>query len=381
MNVRRLALFVLLGLSLLGCGKDKDLRKPKELSDIVNPALKTDERWSASAGSGSRMQFTGLRMSIAADALFAADVDGDVYAMDAKSGKRIWRTDTDARIASGPSLNGSSVLVGTLDGEVIALNRANGKEIWRVKLSSEVQSAPAGDGNVLVVKTIDGRIYGLSADKGQKLWAFDRTVPNLTLRGLSAPLVIGDRVYVGMDNGRLTALHLVDGSAIWEQAVAFGTGRTELERLTDIDAELLSNGSSICVVSFGNELACLDAESGQVLWRRSVRSYSGIALLDDQLVVTDENGVVWAFDAKTGISTWKQEGLLYRKLSPPTAFAGRIVVGDFEGYLHWLDPKDGKLVARSKPASDPIRAQMLVANDLLYVMDADGGIYAMGVRH
>lgn len=380
MSMRRLGLFILLGLSLIGCGKDKDLRKPTQLTDIVNPALKTEVRWSSSAGSGSRQQYTGLRMTIAADGLFAADVDGDVYAFDAKNGRRIWRSETDARIAAGPSLNGNLVLVGTLDGEVIALQRADGKQLWRVKLSSEVQAAPAGDGSTLVVKTIDGRVYGLSTEKGQRLWTFDRTVPNLTLRGLSEPLVVGDRAFVGMDNGRLIALHLADGSPIWEQGVAFGTGRTELERLTDIDADLLLNGSSIYAVSLGGELACLDTETGQVLWRRSVRSYTGMALMDDQLVVTDENGVVWAFDAKTGVSTWKQEGLRYRKLSPPAVYAGHIAVGDFEGYLHWLDPKDGKIVARSQPGSDPIRAEMLVANDLLYVMDADGEIRAISSR-
>jgi outer membrane protein assembly factor BamB len=312
--------------------------------------------------------------------LFAADVGGDVYALDAKSGRRIWRSETNARIASGPSLSGNSVLIGTLDGEVIALKRADGRELWRTKLSSEVQAAPAGDGNVLVVKTIDGRIQGLSADKGQKLWTLDRSVPNLTLRGLSEALVSGDRAFVGLDNGRLLALRLTDGSAIWEQGISFGTGRTELERLTDIDADLLINDKDIYAVSYGGEMACLDTETGQVAWRRSVRSYTGMAVIGEQVIVTDENGVVWAFDAKTGAATWKQEGLLYRKLSPPAAYAGRVVVGDFEGYLHWLDPKDGKIVARSKPTSDPIRAEMVIANDLLYVMDAGGGINAISIK-
>lgn len=380
MSFRRAGVLTLLALSLLGCGKDKDLRKPTELKDIVNPGFKTDVRWDASAGNGSHLQFTGLRMVLEADALFSADVDGDVYAFDPKSGRRIWRSETKTRIAAGPSISGDAVLIGTLDGEVIALKRADGKELWRSKLSSEVQAAPAGNGNILVAKTIDGRVYGLTASKGERQWVFDRSVPNLTLRGLSAPLVEGDRVFVGMDNGRLSALHLADGSPIWEQSVAVGTGRTELERLTDIDAELLISGSSIYAVSFGGELACMDTETGQVSWRRSIRSYSGMVLRGDLLVVTDDNGVVWALDAKTGAAVWKQEGLLYRKLSPPAAFADRIVVGDFEGYLHWLDPKDGHIIARSHPGSDPIRAPMISSSDLLYVMDAEGLISAVAVK-
>ena len=380
MNLRRAGILALLALSLMACGKDKDLRKPTELKDIVNPTFKTRVEWDSSAGSGSRLQYTGLRMALEADALFSADVDGDVYAFDPKNGKRIWRSETKARIASGPSVSGDAVLVGTLDGEVIALKRADGKQLWRSKLSSEVLTAPAGNGSLLVAKTIDGKVYGLSANKGERQWVFDRSVPNLTLRGLSAPVIDGDHAFVGMDNGRLIALHLADGSPIWEQGVAVGTGRTELERLTDIDAELLISGNSIYAVSFGGELTCMDTETGQVTWRRSIKSYSGIALVGELLVVTDDNGVVWALDVKTGAASWKQEGLLYRKLSPPAVFADRIVVGDFEGYLHWLDPKDGHIVARSHPGSDPIRAPMVAGQNLLYVMDAEGQISAVTVK-
>lgn len=380
MSRRHLVLLSVLALSLAGCGGDKDLRKPTELKDIINPSLKPAELWDSSAGDGSDLQYTGLRMSVADNVLYAADIAGDVYAFDAKSGKRLWRSETGLRIAAGPGVVGNRLTLGTLDGEVVALNRAGGKELWRATLSSEVQAVPTGNANIIIAKTIDGRVYGLSVDKGERQWVFDRNVPNLTLRGLSDPLLADDRAYIGMDNGRLSAVHLNDGSAIWEQGVSFGTGRTEVERLTDIDADLLLNDGLIYAVSFGGELACLDAESGQVLWRRSVRSYTGMALFDNRLVVSDESGVVWAFDAKTGTTAWKQEGLLYRKLSPPAIFGGRVVVGDFEGYLHWLDLKTGAIVARLHPASDPIRAPLLVSGELLYAMDADGGIHAIQFR-
>ncbi|HVT34343.1 MAG TPA: outer membrane protein assembly factor BamB, partial [Nevskiaceae bacterium] len=296
------------------------------------------------------------------------------------NGDRIWRARTRARIVSGPGVFGSMVLVGTLDAEVIALNRADGKELWRSKVSSEVMAAPVGDGHVVVARTGDGQVHGLAADSGQALWHFDRTEPNLTLRGLSDPLIVGNRVYVGMDNGRVVALSLDSGQLLWEQAVSVQTGRTELDRLTDIDGSMLPSGNSVYAVSFGGELAALDDDNGEVTWRRSVKSYNGLAQSGDLVLTTDHNGVVWALDAASGAAVWKQEGLQYRKLSPPAAFAGYVVVGDYQGYLHWLDPKDGKVVGRSRAGSDPIRAAPIASDKLLYVLNTGGKLSAITVR-
>jgi outer membrane protein assembly factor BamB len=190
-------------------------------------------------------------------------------------------------------------------------------------------------------------------------------------------MVQDGRVYVGLDNGHMAALRLDDGQPIWEQAIAVPSGRTELERLTDIDAGLMASGSEIFAVSFSGEFVCLDADTGQVLWRRTVKSNSGMARAGDLVIVTDESGAVWALDARTGAAAWKQEDLKYRKLSPPAFFNGFVVVGDFEGYLHWLNPKDGTIVGRSRAGSDPIRAAMVSTDKMLYVMNNGGKIVAI----
>lgn len=360
-----------------GCSSEGKVREPAELKVIAGGALAPRVAWTEAADGGSGGAYTGLTLAVEADAVFAAATDGSVWAFNPADGRRLWQTETEARVISGPSVSGNAVLVGTLDGDVIALKRADGKPLWKARVSSEVMAAPRGDGDRVVARAGDGRVFGLSAVSGARLWTFDRTVPNLTLRGLAPPLIYGARVFVGMDNGRVAALNLADGVVSWEQAVAVPTGRNELERITDIDAELVGEGGAIFAVSFGGELAALNGNNGNVLWRRSIKSYSGLTLLDDKVVVTDEAGVVWGLDAGTGAAAWKLEDLQYRKLSAPGVLDGYVVVGDFEGYLHWIDPKDGRIVARNRVGSDPIRAAPVAGGGLLYVMNVEGRITAL----
>jgi outer membrane protein assembly factor BamB len=378
--VRHALLIVLAATLLVGCSSKGKVREPAELQSIDTPAVRPQTAWSHSAGKGSGDHFAALRLASEADALFTADIGGRVFAHNPKTGAPLWRTETGARVVAGPGVSGNLVLVGTLDGEVIALNRADGKQQWRSRISSEVMAAPVGNGDIIVARSVDGRVYGLSAAKGERLWTLDRSVPNLTLRGLSLPLVLGNRVYIGFDNGRLGALNLADGAVAWEQVVAVPSGRSELERLTDVDASLFEDGSHLFAASFGGEVASLDPDSGQVQWRRSIKSYSGFAAAGDRLAITDEAGVVWGLDGGSGAAAWKQEALLNRRLSAPALFGDYLVVGDFEGYLHWLDPRDGRIVGRSRAGSSPIRAAPVAVDDLLYVLSADGELHAFRAK-
>ena len=368
----------LAALAIAACSSSKS-RKPAELQDIVGASLSVEKLWSSSFG-GDNGYFTGLKLALERDALYGADAKGRVFAINPATGATLWKKDTDARVISGPSVDGAEVLVGTLDGQVIALKRANGEPLWRASVSSEVLAAPATDGERVVVRCVDGRIYGLSATDGARLWTFDRNVPNLTLRGLSMPMISGLRVLSGLDNGHVVSLKLTDGQLLWDQPVSVPSGRTELERLTDIDASLLEGDDAVYVLSFGGELAALEPGSGQIMWRRSIKSYTGAAQSENLLFATDADGVIWALDAHTGAAAWKQDALLYRRLSPPAVIAGRIVVGDLDGYLHFVDPRDGKIVARIRVGSDPIVAAPVANDNVLYVMNTDGKIAAVAVK-
>lgn len=379
-RVRGLAALGLAALGLLAACSHTKARKPAELQDIANPALKLRTLWSRSPGGGDEGIFTELSLTLKRDGLYGADADGRVFALKPADGELLWKTKTKARVASGPVVAGGHVLVGTLDGEVIALKRADGAPLWRSAVSSEVLAAPSSDGERVVARCVDGRIFGLAAADGSRLWSFDRTVPNLTLRGLSAPLISGLRVITGLDNGHVVSLKLSDGQLLWDQPVSLPTGRTELERLTDVDANLLEGEDAVYALSFGGEVAALDPASGQVLWRRSIKSYTGAALLGNLLFVTDADSVIWALDARTGAAAWSQKELLYRRLSAPVALGDHIVVGDYEGYLHWIEPADGKIVARTRVGSAAIKSAPVAGDGVVYAANTDGKIAAVAAQ-
>lgn len=370
--------FALAALLLAAACSDRGkTREPAELADIENPEIRARTEWSASVGDGSGKFYNNLRLELTTDALFAADFKGRVYAFDPATGERLWRTDTDANLVSGPSVAGNAVYVGSRDALVIALARADGSELWRASVSSEVHGSPVSDGEVVVARTVDGRVFGLSAATGGRLWVFDRNLPPLVLRGTSAPLIAAGRVLVGMDNGRLAALQTANGTVIWEQTIAVPEGRTELARLTDIDGDLVDGPNCVYAASFGGEVACVELSAGQAIWRRDVKSYNSLAFGDDKLFITDDTSVVWALDAASGAAAWKQDAMLYRKLSAPAFYRGFVVAGDHDGYVHWMGPSDGRLVGRNRVGSDPIVVQPVANEELLYVMNRDGRLRAI----
>ncbi len=363
-----------------GCSGKAKVREPAKLASIDSPKVRLTEDWSRSVGKGADSRPTGLRLQLEPDALFAAESGGRVYALDPANGRSRWEVQTKARLSAGPTVVGDLVLVGTLDAEVIALKRADGKLAWRAAVSSEVLAPPAAAGNVVVARTGDGHAFGLSAVDGQRLWSFERSVPTLTLRGSSAPLIEGNKAIMGLDNGRILAANLTDGSPLWEQPLSVPSGRTELERLADIDGTLLPTLDGVVATSYGGDVAMLNPTDGDSRWKRAIKSSNGAAQGGSYIFVTDDDGVVWALDASTGAAAWKNETLKYRRLSPPAFFGGYAVVADFKGYLHFFDPSDGKLVGRTRVGSAPIFATMIATDSRLYVLNVDGHLESLKIR-
>lgn len=359
---------------MLGAGVDNS-EPPSELVDF-SETTHLNKIWAQNVGKGTDELFIKLVPAILDDKIFIADSRGNIAALYAESGKDIWRNDSELSITGGPGADENLVMVGTSEGEVLSLTTETGEELWRSTVSSEILSSPRESDGVVVVRTIDGKIFALDATTGERLWIYDRTVPTLTLRGTSTPAIANGLIIAGFDGGRVTALELKTGKLIWETKVAVSSGRSELERMVDIDAQPLVVDSAIYVSTFQANISAISLENGQILWQRDISSHSELAADATNLYVTDETGNVWALDRFSGASIWKQEKLTHRQVTGPAVLGDRIIVGDFQGYLHWLDKSTGDLSARTQIADKPILTQPIVSNDILFAYASDGTLAA-----
>jgi len=359
-----------------GVSKRENVQPPAELVDLDSD-IGVQRVWSRSVGEGEERLGLRQRPAFGEGRLYFANVDGDVFALDPQTGREIWKQRfKELRFAGPPGVGEGTLVLTTLDGIVLALNPDSGSERWRASVSSEVVAAPAIGRGYAVVRVNDGRLYAFSITDGSRRWVFDRGMPSLTLRGNSPPLIVETAVFVGYDDGTVVALRLENGSPVWEQVVAVGEGRTDLERMVDVDGDLVFREGMLYATSYRGQVAGFEAVSGRPLWNREMSSYGGLGSTASALVVADDVGNVWSLDPRTGSAQWKQDALAHRWLTTPAVHGNYAVVGDLEGYLHWIDLAEGRIVGRARAGKKPLRGTPIVAGDLLIATSTKGEIAA-----
>ena len=369
------------GLLLSGCamfgGGDREDDIPALAP--IEPLAAVETPWSADAGSGTGRQWLVLAPAIDAGRVYVADARGRVSAYDAASGRPVWSSDTDTEVTGGVGAGGGLVLAGAEDGEVIALRAEDGAAAWRTRLTSEVLSPPRVAGDRVVARTLDGKLFGLDTGSGEVRWSYDGGVPPLSVRGTSPPAVAAGAAVAGFDNGRITALRSATGEILWEAAVSDPRGASEIERLTDIDAEPVVEGGAVYAASYERAVAAFDAETGRTLWRRPIASQSGLAADADLLYAADTDGSVQALDRLSGATVWTETSLAGRGPAWPIVHGRFVAVTDLEGYVHWLRREDGRPAARTRSGGGRIAGPPARHGDALIVYWRGGGLTAFRV--
>lgn len=332
--------------------------------------------WQANVGSAGEFVFTP---AVVGNAVFAAAKDGSIVRLE--EGRQIWRVAAGQVLSGGVGADAKLVVVGTLKGDVLAFDAATGQEVWKARATSEVLAAPALNGGLVIVRSGDSRIFGFDAADGRRRWVYQRSVPALTLRSNAGVVPLDQSgFFAGFPGGKLAVINQANGAAMWEGAVALPKGATELERVADVTGTPAISGRQICAAAFQGRVACFDLGSGNAMWSREVSSRAGVDLDERNVYVSDDKGNVLGFDRGSGSSVWKQDKLSLRQLSRPLALGTRVVVADFQGYVHLLRREDGAFAARiatdgSAVSADPQR----IAGGFL-VQTRNGGLFALGVE-
>jgi outer membrane protein assembly factor BamB len=379
-------------------GGDDEGTGPSPLMDF-EPEGRLQEQWDASIGSGLGERYTLLQPAVRNDRIYAADAYGRVESRDLDSGERRWQTrigtpdggllsglvfwgrddDGGSFLTGGVGADDSTVFVGTTEGSVVALRAQDGAELWRAKLSSEILAPPASDGERVFVPTLDGRLTALSRSDGSRIWSFATQVPVLSLRGTGTPVVSEPLVFNGSANGRLTALRAEDGQTVWDHVVAVPSGRSELERMADVDSAPLITPRGAYVSSYQGAVKSLRLQDGNVQWERPISSHGSLAAGYGQLYVTDEDGALHALEQDTGTEAWQQDGLLRRGVTGPAVFGAYVAVADADGWLHVFAQSDGRPVARIRVDRSGVRVAPVGLGDQVLIQGNGGrlALYAL----
>jgi outer membrane protein assembly factor BamB len=381
-------MLLLCALTLGGCttvkgwfdDKDDDKKsvEPAVLADFTATAT-VSKLWSASAGKGEGRIGVRQGPAVADGRVYAAALEGGVRAYDLQTGASLWRFASKLALSGGPGVGDGLVVVGSLEGDVIALDAATGAESWRAKVSNEIIAAPAIGNGLVFVRSNDGRVTALDATSGERRWFWNHDLPNLSVRGNDTPLLGPGYVFVGNDDGTVAALAMADGRPLWEQAIAQPEGRTELDRMADVDGTPVLDGTTLYATSFKRQTMAIDAPSGRPLWARDSGGAGRLGVAADRLVVSDPAGTVWALDKASGSALWQQQALARRNLTAPAVQGEFAVVGDYDGYLHWLRLDNGDLAARARAGRNALRAAPVVADGILVVQTIEGELSAFRI--
>ncbi len=374
MMMKRLCV-ALLSLSLLACSSDKVALEPARLADF-KPSAAVEVRWQAQLGAAG---INVLSPVATREGVYAASAKY-LFRFERDTGKQVWRVEPGFTISGGVGAGEGVVLVGSDKGELAAYAEADGKLRWKVRVSSEVLSAPKAEDGIVVVRSGNGKIAGLDVQDGKLLWLYEHAMPPLAVRSAAGVIIRNGLVYAGFAGGKLAAIGLTKGTVIWESSVSQPRGNTELERISDITSQPAVDDAQACAVSFQGRLACFDAVQGGALWTRDLSSDKGMALSGKVLYLTDTEGNVLALDKTTGGSVWKNGQLLRRRVSAAYALDDRLLLGDFEGYVHVLKAEDGSLAARLRTDGSAILAASVMLGDGALVQTSDGSLYSIAVH-
>lgn len=376
-RVCRYGLVVVSLVLLIGCNtiehRSEAIAK-QPLAPLPQNKIEPKLVWANHPSSGAGKSHARLRLAVTDSLVFTASHKGKIFAFDRKTGAKKWQIATGASITSGPTVIEERVIVGTDGGRVLAYKASNGAPLWKTGVTGSVLAAPQGNRGVIFVHALDGSVAAINAEDGHQLWHYSVHLPSLTLRRGSSPALVDNHVVVGFANGRILALHRMDGQPDWDREVAISKGRSDTQRMVDVSADPVVKDNVIYTVSYQGRVMALAADSGDPIWERDMSSYAGLAVAPHAVYVADASGVLWALDRKSGHVLWKQTSLTGRHLSAPTVVNNNIVVGDDEGNLHWFAQKEGMLMGRSIIDNKGIDATSVLKDNQLYVLGRGGKI-------
>lgn len=352
---------------LTACASGPSQPQPSPLP-VVNGDSQFQPVWSSQIGQIS----TPLMASVHGQLVAVVSSVGQLALIDAQDGRDIWRMNLNASIQSGVGGDGRRFAVVTQNNDLLVVEA--GQELWRTRLTGLSYTPPLVAGERVFVLTGDRAVSAYDGATGEKLWTQQRPSDPLILKQAGLLMPMGDRLLVGW-GGRLVAINPLTGALLWERLIGATRGTNEVERLVDLVASASRSGGNLCVRAFQTAVACLDGTNGRIAWSRSAQGHQGLEGDAQTVWGVESDGKVLAWQRPTGDPLWSQDALRFRGLSLPLAWNDHLVVGDQEGWLHFLAPQSGQILQRVGTDGSAITSQLVAVGQTLVVVTRDGGVF------
>jgi len=378
----RILTAIVLPVLLAACGGNKDNADPPAELTTIEYNVPLQLNWALETLAEKNRASYRLRPLILGNSVYSIDTGGTIVRIDLEKGRKLWKFDTELTPITGLAGNGQIFIATSRDGDIVAYRESDEELelVWKTRIVSEIRATPVIDNDQLFVRSVDGKLRSLALVDGNEQWVVSRRVPALSLTGNSQPLVYGELVFAGFDDGKLIAYDRANGKIRWESTISVPGGRTEIERLVDVDGNFLIRDGVIYVASFQGRLAAIQAVSGDLLWSREFSTYQSIAIDDDALYLSADNSHLWSIDRRTGTAFWKQDVLHARKITAPAIFGSNLVVADLDGYLHWFSKGEGTLLGRIRTSYTRNYVQPVTWQNSVITLDRQGLLASVSQR-
>ena len=375
-NLIKASVIIFLSLFMIGCQSDKVIvEQPAELVKI-NSQVKIDNTWSKKIFSDIPTGKTDLVVD--SDGIFTFSSAGLVFSY-FSNGKLNWEKDLNFSLSSGVGKGFGSLFVTSIDGDIFSLDINNGNLNWSSKIGGESLSVPSSNGDIVAVQTSNGKITAINLKDGKFRWEYISVLPSLSLRGTSSPIFDDGNLYVGFANGNLAKIEPRSGVIQWEIPVTISKGSSEIERIIDIDSKPLVSSGLAFATSYQGDVSAINSLNGRVIWRNNFSSTKDILEIERNIYLVDEDSEVQAFSGLTGISLWRIKDYRLRNLTRPQRLNNYIIVGDFEGYLHFLDTSSGSTIGRYRVSRSGILSLKTYKNSIV-CLDTSGRLTYLEVK-
>ena len=345
--------------------------------------------WSASiAGSSSKHRLAAAPV-IGGGQLFAMGTDGMVHAFDAATGAARWTQSfkisgdgSSSVFGGGASFDSNKVYITTGVGEVAALDAATGKQLWKAKPAGPLRGSPTIAFGLVFVMTQDNQIHALNSEDGTNGWNQSASSGQTGVFGVGAPAAGQGTVVAGFSTGELVAYRYENGRQLWADALARTSLSTTVGVLTDIDADPIIDRGRVYALGQGGRMAAYELTSGQRIWELNLAGISTPAIAGDWIFTLTDDGKLLCIARTSGKVRWMTQLARFKnetKRKNAIYWTGPVLAGDrlwfanSNGQVYSAASGDGSIALLAELKS-PVTLAPVVANGTLYVLDDSGKI-------